>query len=120
MLRAPAPYGTPFCTVGKLLINFVPARCGVQAMARCCTHNYSRCHKIPVGQLPGAQRSCRLAWPSLFMIYSRSGMVAKVAQAELDHVRRVYEGERGRRETEFREKHQVVQIRRHMKEQAER
>lgn len=44
----------------------------------------------------------------------------KVAQSELDRVRGNYEEERRRRETELRERHQVVQLRRQMKEQSER
>lgn len=44
----------------------------------------------------------------------------QVAQSELDRVRVGYEEERRRREAELRERHQVVQLRKQIKDQADR
>lgn len=44
----------------------------------------------------------------------------KVAQSELDRLRVGYEEERRRRESELRERHQVVQLRKQIKVQADR
>lgn len=44
----------------------------------------------------------------------------QVAQSELDRHRSVYEEERKRRESELRERHQVVQLRKQIKLQADR
>lgn len=51
---------------------------------------------------------------------SEVGDFRQVAQSELDRLRSSYEEERRKREAELRERHQLVQLRRQLKEQADR
>ncbi|CAM9343540.1 unnamed protein product, partial [Sphacelaria rigidula] len=59
-------------------------------------------------------------YEELLLLSGDANHAREVAQSELDRVRGNYEEERRRRETELRERHQVVQLRRQMKEQSER
>ncbi|CAM9158881.1 unnamed protein product, partial [Discosporangium mesarthrocarpum] len=56
----------------------------------------------------------------LLLLSGDANHAREVAQQELDRVRSGYEEERRRRETELRERHQVLQMRKQMKERTER
>jgi len=59
-------------------------------------------------------------YEELLLLSGDANHAREVAQAELERVRGGYEEERRRRESELRERHQVVQLRKQMQERIER
>ncbi|CAM9557670.1 unnamed protein product [Ascophyllum nodosum] len=59
-------------------------------------------------------------YEELLLLSGDANHAREVAQTELDRVRRAYNEERRRREAELREKHQIVQLRKQLKDQADR
>jgi len=59
-------------------------------------------------------------YQELLLLSGDANHAREVAQCELERVRKGYEAERKRREQELREKHQVVQMRKQMKERQEK
>ena len=59
-------------------------------------------------------------YEELLLLSGDANHAREIAQIELDRVRSGYEEERHRRENELRERHQLVQMRKHMADRAER